>query len=309
MTRIATNMVTQNLLLDLQKSQARLADISGQTASQTRADDVKGYGEQSQTLVSSNRIIARLEHRVSRNEELGTRLSIQETSLERAGEVVNDLRQTLVEAVGLDTGDFVVSKLQETFNALKDSMNSNLNGNYLFGGTLTDKPPVTVGTVSDLAALPTVADAFETNVAPPLQEVRLDAIQTANVAPSAFDVLQDAFAAIQSLQDFHENTGAFSGPLSDAQRTELQTQMARLSTSYENMIAAQGENGRVSKLAEDASARQNLQINSLRQSVGDIRDVDLAEVAVQLNQAQLSFEASASVFNSLRNLSLLNFLN
>jgi flagellar hook-associated protein 3 FlgL len=38
-------------------------------------------------------------------------------------------------------------------------------------------------------------------------------------------------------------------------------------------------------------------------------NVDLAEVAVRLNQAQFAYESSASVFNALRGLSLLNILD
>ena len=38
-------------------------------------------------------------------------------------------------------------------------------------------------------------------------------------------------------------------------------------------------------------------------------NVDLAEVAVRLNQAQFAYNASSSVFNVLRGLSLLDVLN
>jgi flagellin-like hook-associated protein FlgL len=37
-------------------------------------------------------------------------------------------------------------------------------------------------------------------------------------------------------------------------------------------------------------------------------EVDLAEVAVRLNQAQFAYETSASVFNILRDMSLLKML-
>ena len=46
----------------------------------------------------------------------------------------------------------------------------------------------------------------------------------------------------------------------------------------------------------------------LHGAIGDIVNVDLAEVAVRLNQAQFAYEASAGVFNVLRNMSLLNAL-
>jgi flagellar hook-associated protein 3 FlgL len=59
---------------------------------------------------------------------------------------------------------------------------------------------------------------------------------------------------------------------------------------------------------EDAAERQTAHRDILKNAVGEITDVDLAEVAVRLNQAQFAYEASAGVFATLRGLSLLNVL-
>ena len=48
--------------------------------------------------------------------------------------------------------------------------------------------------------------------------------------------------------------------------------------------------------------------DALDEAVGGIVNVDLAEVAVRLNQAQFAYQASSSVFNTLRGLTLLDVL-
>jgi flagellin-like hook-associated protein FlgL len=60
---------------------------------------------------------------------------------------------------------------------------------------------------------------------------------------------------------------------------------------------------------DSATDRQTSQLNALNAAIGGIVDVDLAEVAVRLNQAQFAYDASAGVFNVLRNMSLLNTLS
>ena len=70
MTRIASSMISQTALLDLQKAQQGLFKASSQTASQTKASDVEGYGSQAQTLVSANRLVARIESRLQVGAEL-----------------------------------------------------------------------------------------------------------------------------------------------------------------------------------------------------------------------------------------------
>ena len=95
-------------------------------------------------------------HRASspRRSELQTRMQIQDVALSRASDAVIKLKEDLFQNVGLESGEGVRSQLEEAFAVLKDAMNTNLGGRYLFGGVLNDRPPVTAATLSDLAADP-----------------------------------------------------------------------------------------------------------------------------------------------------------
>ena len=77
---------------------------------------------------------------------------------------------------------------------------------------------------------------------------------------------------------------------------------------YEGLIEAQGKNGRVLNETDAAIERHTSERDLLESLSANITDVDLAEVAVQLNQAQLQYQATASVFNTIQDLSLVNLL-
>lgn len=306
MTRISTTMLSQNALLDMQKAQKNLFEVSSQTASQKKGDDLQAYGRQSQTLVSANRLAARYESRIQSSAELETRLTIQNAALERASEIVSELKQSLTENIGLNDGTGIDLDLNQAFASLKDVFNTSIGGRYLFGGTMNDQPPVSSASLADLAANP-ITDAFVQGAQP--QEVKLDSVQTVEIAPVAADIAQDAFDLLKRLKTFSDGAnGPFNGELTDAQSTALSAEISALETINKDMIQTLSNNGRVHNLVETNVERQTKQLNALQESIGEITDVDLAEVAVKLNQAQLSYQASASVFNTVRGLTLLDVL-
>ena len=82
----------------------------------------------------------------------------------------------------------------------------------------------------------------------------------------------------------------------------------RLGCEASGLLGVQGENGRVLNETDNAVERLETESNLLASLSADITDVDLAEVALELSQAQLQYQATASVFNTIQNLSLVNLL-
>lgn len=301
MTRISTAMISQNALRDLQKSQKTLFEVSNQTASQTKATDLKGYGAQTHTLISSQRLQANIQSRVDSAAELNTRLSMQDAMLGRADEVLGQLRDAILQDTSLNGPSTIDSKLEEAFQVIKDVFNLQLAGNYSFGGTRNDKPPIKVANLADLVANP-IATAFEQGAQE--QKVSVDGYQDISMAPVASEAALEVFTLLKDLAA----GGPYPGPMSDAQKTALQAQLGALDDATQGMVQLQAENGRTQERVESAIERQQLQLNTLSSSIGNIVDVDLAEVAVKLNNAQTSYQASASVFNAVRGLTLLDVL-
>lgn len=304
MTRISSAQIPAAALADLSKAQQSLVEAGRQSSAQTKAQDLKGYGREAQTLVSAERLVARTQGFLATSRELTTRMQIQDVALGRAAEVVTNLKQDLFQNVGLESGEGVRSQLEDAFAVLKDTMNTNLGGRYLFGGVLNDRPPITATSLADLAANP-LTSKIEQGASS--QVMRVEDGRTVSAGLVADDIVTPAMASIQRLAQMDQAT-PFSGPLTPTQKQAIQNELSVLSDAFDHILAQQSENGRLMKEVDSASTRQTSQLDALNGAIGGIVNVDLAQVAVQLNQAQYAYEASAGVFNVLRNMSLLNAL-
>src|SRR5262245_42621630 len=154
MTRVSSAQIPMASLAHLSKAQQEVVEAARQSSAQTKANDLKGYGREAQTLVSAERLVARTQGFLVTSRELQTRMQIQDVALGRAAEIVGKLKEDLFQNVGLESGEGVRSQLEEAFAVLKDTMNTNLGGRYLFGGVANDTAPVPVATVTQLATDP-----------------------------------------------------------------------------------------------------------------------------------------------------------
>jgi flagellar hook-associated protein 3 FlgL len=306
MSRVSSAMIPQSALVDLGRAQRELIEAARQSSAQTRADDLKGYGREAQTLVSAQRLVARSEGFVATMREMKTRMELQDVALGRAAEAISQLKEDLFQNISLERGDGVRSHLEEAFAVLKDSMNTQLGGRFLFGGVLNDRQPVKATSLSNLAANP-LATSIEQGAAS--QTLRIEDQRVIQTGVVADDVSTLAFASLKRLAELDEGVnGPFSGPLSATQKAAVEAEISLLGEAFNKMLEAQSENGRLLNDVDASTRRQRDQLEALNGAIGEIVNVDLAEVAVRLNQAQYSYEASASVFNTLRGLSLLNVL-
>jgi flagellar hook-associated protein 3 FlgL len=304
--RISSAMIPQSALASISLAQQQLVEAARQSSAQTKATDMMGYGRDAQTLVSAQRLAARTQGFISTSNELKTRMSLQDVALGRAANQIAKLKDDLFQNVGLDSGDGVRAQLEETFSVLKDAMNTNLGGRYLFGGVQNDQPPVTATSLSNLAANPLSSSIVQ---GAPAQVERVEAGRTVTAGPVADDVITNAMASIQRLTQVDEGVdGPFGGTLTDNQKTAIQNELSALTDAFNGLLGAQAENGRLSKDVDAAATRQQGNLDSLNGAVGGIVNVDLAAVAVKLNQAQFAYQASAGVFATIKGLSLLNYL-
>lgn len=306
MARISSAMIPASSLADISRAQQQLVEAARQSSSQTKATDLKGYGRESQTLVSAERLVARNQSFQANARELTTRMTIQDVALGRAADAVSQLKETLFQNVSLDSGEGIRVSLNEAFEVLKGAMNTSIGGRYLFGGVMNENAPVTAASLSDLAANP-IEDSIATGEEP--QFMRVEDSRTIQAGLVADDVILGALESLKRLTELHEGPdGPFDGPLTATQRTALENELQSLSAAFDNILTAQSENGRLMKDVDNATSRLTSQYNALDEVIGGITNVDLAEVAVRLNQAQFAYQSSASIFNTLRNMSLLDVL-
>jgi len=165
-TRISNLASNSQLVSLLLKTQARVQAAEVQVASEKRSQDYAGLGISAERLVNIENQ-TRLLNRYQRNNELADmRLSAQETTLSGIKDSIRAFRENLYTFQGgsLTDQQRVEDVQKAAFRAMEDIeayLNTDLNGEYLFGGGRTRTKPVDLG-LTDLATFQSTYDGSGT---------------------------------------------------------------------------------------------------------------------------------------------------
>jgi len=303
MTRISTFGASQSALLDLMRAQQSLFQAQQELSTGKKATDLKGVGYQAETLAASRGALARSEAYEEASVRAATRLEAQDVALERLSGAVGELRSAMTSK----DGTFMMQEVSDAFYGAINALNSQHLGAYMFGGTRDDTIPMTVSSLSELAALPDVADAFQNNSLAPT--VQVDENSTITVGRLADEIATDIMASFKRIAEFAAGpNGPFSDPMTDAQQSFVVGELQNIVAAQDGIIAVVGMNGVAQSQIESSLQAQRDQQDFLTGMISDIEDVDMAEAATRFQSAQNALDVSAKTFASLTEVSLLNFL-
>lgn len=306
MNRVATGNSYSTVLNDLMRAQVRQQEANAQVSSGKTASNLKGFSRQAETLLATRSIQTKIDGFLTQGQTLTAKLESQDLALNQTADAAAGARQAIAEALATGRGEALMGELSSWFSSASDSLNARFGGRYLFAGGQVDTPPVTAGAMADLTSQPAVAAFFNNdNLAPASQLDESTTIQSGFLADQLGTGLFDAFRQVQAFVDAN---GDFTGQLSTAQSTFLQGMLGQFETARSGLTDATARNGliqnRVDKTMETQEARRSM----LEGMVSGITDVDMAEAISRLQQAQTTVQATAQVFNTLSQSSLLNLL-
>jgi flagellar hook-associated protein 3 FlgL len=160
--------------------------------------------------------------------------------------------------------------------------------------------------MSDLTLAPTTASLFHNDQY--IATNRVDEQTSAKTGVLGDAVGVPVFEAFKKVQAYVDANGPFTGKLTDAQVIFLTDVKGDFDKAYKGVIDIQGKNGVTQKRFEGAQTDLQNQADLLTGMVGEIVDVDMADAVTRLESAKLAVQASAQVFSSLQQSSLLNIL-
>lgn len=308
MNRISTSSNYSAILASLQGAQQRQVEAGKQVSSQKLGDDLKDYAKNAEILTAMKSVQARNDAYVSQNDLVADRLATQNTALGQISDAVSNVREAIAEALANGRADTLVEDLGTQFSNVAEGLNARYGGKYMFAGGQIDTRPMTATTPSDLTApATTIADFFKNDAY--VAQAKLDDSTTVQTGILADDVGSGILQSFKDFQAFEEGpTGAFGGPLTDAQRTFLEGQLAAWDQNRADTVNIAGRNGLMQKRVDTVKTDLTTRSDNLKEMIGGITDVDMAQAAVNLQAAGLAVQAAAQVFMSLQQNSLLNFL-
>lgn len=313
---MVTPVSTQNnysvILSELIGAQNSELTAQQQVSTGKKGNDLTAFGDQTSNLVATNTVKAQVDGMVSQLNNLQVKLNFQQTALGQISDVAANLKQTMLNAIASGSGDGVMSDVDSYFSEAAQALNSQYGGDYLFSGGQTQTQPFTATDPSQLVATPPLANppvsAFfqNGNLTPTNRIDDSTTIQTGFLASSVGQQLMQVFQDIQTFQQ--SGSGNLGGQLTTAQQNFLQNELATLNNVVTATTATTAQGGDIQKRVQDATTTQTDRQTTLTNVLGDITDVNIANAAADLTQAQNAVQASAQVFLALKGMSLLNYL-
>jgi len=306
MTRVSTvqnyNVMTSNLM----KAQVRQNDVGAQVSSQKVATDLKGYAKNAEMLTAMRGTQTRINGLIDQNKQVTNRLDMQDSGLSRVADATKSGREAIANALAAGNASTLMQQLQASFGDVVQGLNTKSNGLYVFSGAKTDTPTTSATSMTDLTTAPSTASLFNNDQY--IATNRVDENTNAKTGVLGDAVGTNVYDAFKQVQAYIDANGSFSNPLTDTETSFLKGTLSSFDTAYSGVIDAQGKNGVTQKRFEGAQTDLSNQADTLTTMVGGITDVDMADAATRLQAAQLAVQASAQVFTSLQQSSLLNIL-
>jgi flagellar hook-associated protein 3 FlgL len=291
---------------DLSRITTQIYDLQRQTGSGNIADDLKGYGQEAGRIVSARTAISQSEARVAAANRLVSRLEIQDAALGKAAGAAATLQQQIQEALASDNATYLKDQITLAFQQITEGFNTTYEGVSLFAGERRGGAAVQISEIGDLTAALQQSTLFEESTR--AQTIDLGVGGPLQVADKVSDIARPLYGTLRDLYVFATTSGA-GAPMTAEQRSSLQGMLTSLDAGRQNVVEAQGVNGDRQARLERAVVRLESHADLLTKHLGAVAEADLAEVAMRLSAAQTQYQAAASVFSQIKDLSLINFLD
>lgn len=301
--RISTQAASQAALLDLMRAQRELYQSSQQISTGLKAPDLKGYGNEAETILFARASMARAENFVEASKRLENRLNVQDIALGELSGAVQDLRLALT----TNDGSFLMNDVNAAFDRVRNALNTQFAGSYLFSGTRTDTAPFTASTIGQVQGAANLADLFQN--ASQKQTGRIDENSALEISFLADDLTLDLMGVFARIADFDQGPdGPFDGTTTDAQQAFLSAEIANVIAVFERINEAVGVNGSMQSRLESSIRSNQQRADYLTSMIAGFEEADMAAAATRLAQAQAAVQVSALVFSDMSQVSLLPFL-
>src|SRR5258705_5584697 len=305
--RIGSFANTQFMLAQIQKAENAVDTSNRQVSTGKLSDTYTGYGDKTAVMEAARPAAGRADANTAAAKQAAMRLDVQDAQLTQFSDLAGQIRQALTKAAADQDAGSLMYQLEGYFNQVVDLLNSKDANGYVYAGDNSQVPPVTVSSLADLAALPTVADAFANGTVK--TTVRVGENQTVQVGILASDVATDLFTLLRQVAQFDGGVnGPFGGTTTPAQQSFVESQILG-SIDVQNGVNGQAAANGIRYKAVQSSIEQLQASSTIYKSfVSNIEDVDMTQAITQLNQNQIALQAAFQVASTLNRLSLLDYM-
>jgi flagellar hook-associated protein 3 FlgL len=294
-------------LNEFTRIQARTSVTQQQIATGKVGNQYADAKEKAGILATAKMRAADIEAYKAATTETLNRLNIQDLHLVQLSDISARLRESMGNALASGHAPALMDEVSNLYEEVVTILNTRVNGQYIYGGSRADQPPVNATSIADLQAAAAVGDVFDNTDLK--QSQRVDEAETIETGLTASDIATDLFQMFKDIADFDAGVdGPFAFDMTANQTAFLSTQHAAVPAVQEGINAIAAVNGSRHEQATAVKERHETMTVYFTKFIGDIEDVDVAAAITRLNQDQAAAEAAGRMIVQLNQLSLLNFL-
>ncbi|GGA43688.1 flagellar hook-associated protein FlgL [Paenibacillus physcomitrellae] len=308
MQRITNNMLSSQLLLNINRNSVKMSDMQTQMATGRKinkpSDDPVGitYSLRYRSELSSN-------EQYQKNVDSSVSwLDYNDTVMSQAGDVVQRIRELTVQA-GTGTNpqsslDSINEEIGELKEQLIDIANSTLNGKYVFNGQkYTDKPfvfPKNEDGTSNTDDLKTVMDQIDQG--PVNYTVSAGVSMTVNITSN------DVFGNAEDQDNIFNIINNISTALAKGDISSVSAQLDNIDTRSDKMLSVRAEVGAKTNRIELLQNRLSDMETNLTDLQSKTEDADYAQLIMNSQIQENIYNASLSAGAKIISPSLADFL-
>ena len=307
MTRISTLTMLNSNTRGLINAQNAVYEAQTQQSTEKVATDLKGYGNSAGVLVDSQSFLQKLDVRNNNLKTLSSRSDIESIAYEGFTDAISSVRDALTNALANKNGAGLSSVIEGALADAMSSANTQFDGQYIFGGVRGDTQPVTTATLDALAAQPNT-DANWTATGD-TRKITLSDGNTIELSKNAEEVFRPFVDFLRGIRSWENTNTSLDGKLDDTSSAYISSLLTNIKTIQSDAINYQSGAGLVQKQIENKITENTNQQTVVKTAIGNVVDVNLAEVAAKLVAAQTQYKAMASIFSQVKSLNLLPYLS
>ena len=348
MTYVSTQSISNVLRQSVLTMQQQMSDASSEVTTGHYADTGLTLGGLTGSSLSLQSQVSELQTITTTNGIVGTRLGTTQTILGSLQTSAQNLLNSLVSANTSSAGAGVVQ--QTAVNDLKtltSSLNTTLDGDYIFGGTNTSEQPIVDYFGSNATNKSDVDNAFQTAFGVTQSDSGVSSISGANMgsfldatfgpmftgstaswspdwSKASDQVLTTSISTSETADTsvsanatpFKQLAQAYTmlGELgtanlnSDAYQALSSRAQSLLTSGISGLINIQANVGATQSNITDSTTTMSLQMNILSTQVSNLQSVDPYEASTRVTDLQTQIETAYSLTSQIHKLSLVNYL-
>ena len=298
--RIATFALSDQMVAGALRTQATMANLQVQESSGLKSETLGGYGSDARHIINLQVSVTRAQSYIDAATLTDSKVQVMYSAVGSMTNIITQLRTQLRAATtgsSTETAS-VINSAKQMLLQMGSILNTQYDGQYVFGGARTSTEPVDLSAFSSGTGSTTTADTSYYK-----GDGEISSVRVSDDEAVAYGVTADnpAFEQIMRVLKFVANSSSLSS--SDITKAlDLADNTLSATTTVQTRLS-----GAASEI-ESASARQSDYMSFAQTLASDLTGVDVAAVTAQLATYQAQLSASYSAIAKIQGLNLASYL-